>query len=737
MVFDSIWITGPSCSGKTTRLVEQFCRWADEEALGATAATLDGGSRDLPVSADPGIWVFAANGDSRMELADRIAIATQGKHPGQSVTPLGFFQEEVRLFWPLLLEVLNLRAQFPLRLRPENEQELATRLWQAELTAGWFRMEGANEYRTVRRLLDWLQLAAFAGIPLEDIPQLLQDGFSEQALAAETCDRAGEAILHWRDWCLARGLLTYGIIAELYWRHLLPHPIYQQQLLQRVQAIIADDTDEYPAIAGELFEFLLQQGVPGAFTYNPDGAIRLGLNADPDYLAKLAAHCSQVETLADAPVSGLAAKAGSLVTEMVSDPTVLAQLPDSIQSLQTTSRRQLLRQTALQIADAVKAGQVLPQEIAIIAPGLDAIARYALAEILSKQGITIELLNDQRPLVSLPIVRALLTLLALVYPGLGRLVDRDAVAEMLVLLSQPSAPTRSQFISPAALLDDPAVATDAEDAIAPTELHPTPQIDPVRAGLLADACFDPHPNQPRLLPANAFPRWDRLGHIATTAYESIRQWVVNQQTQLTQRALPSPVALLDRAMQHFLLQNLHLPYDQLATLRALVETAQQYWQVDARLNQGTLTSTASQDAIHSFIQLLRSGTVTADPFPTRPLGSERQAVTLATIFQYRSSRRRHRWQFWLDAGSPLWFSGGAAVLFGAPCFLRSWSGRPLTVADKDAMDEERLRRILLDLLSRADERVYLCHSDLATNGQEQMGPLLSLIDTAVPVAIES
>ena len=73
------------------------------------------------------------------------------------------------------------------------------------------------------------------------------------------------------------------------------------------------------------------------------------------------------------------------------------------------------------------------------------------------------------------------------------------------------------------------------------------------------------------------------------------------------------------------------------------------------------------------------------------------------------------------------------MLFGAPCFLKGWSGLPLTMADMLSMDEERLRRILLDLLSRTQERVFLCHSDLATNGQEQAGPLLSLTNASVPL----
>ena len=76
----------------------------------------------------------------------------------------------------------------------------------------------------------------------------------------------------------------------------------------------------------------------------------------------------------------------------------------------------------------------------MIGPGLEPIARYTLIEILERQGIAVESLKDQRPLHSAAIVRALLTLLALVYPGLGRYVDAEQVAEMLVVLTaQPIA----------------------------------------------------------------------------------------------------------------------------------------------------------------------------------------------------------------------------------------------------------------------------------------------------------
>ena len=731
MPSDSIWITGSTRSGKTTRLVTEFCRWvegADSVHFNSKQYRLSRKERRSRQA--PAVLVFAANDDNRRHLADRLAAATGGRYPVLSKTPLGFFQDEVMLFWPLLIQRLNLRAQFPLRLRPETEQELATRLWRPELDLGNQQLAGVSEYRFVRRLLDLLLLSATSGTPAEEIPHLLEQGLllplglgdlsnivTSEVTPAFWVER-GKWLLNWRQWCLERGLLSYGIIGELYWRYLLPDATYQQQLKHRYQGVLADDVDDYPAIARDLFDLLLDQGAVGAFTFNSTGSIRLGLNADPSYLAGLAKRC-RVETLFQAPETSLAETLALPVVQLVSEPGLLTGLPTSVQSIQTTSRAELLRQTAEVIITAVKHQNVQPQEIAVIAPGLDAIARYSLTEILAAQGIPVEALNDQRPLSSSPVIRSLLTLLALVYPGLGRLVDRDAIAEMLVVLSRR--------------LENREV--EEENSRLSSRLNN--DIDPVRAGLLADYCYAPDPEQPRLLPVTAFPRWDRLGHRAAEAYEKILQWLEKQRSQQEQRLLPSAIALLDRAIQQFLWNGSNLPFEQLSALRELMETAQHYWEVDGRLRQSEQIDTPPHTTIAQFILLLRKGTITANPYPVRRLDPTSRAVTLATIFQYRAARRYHRWQFWLDAGSHLWSKGGAATLFAAPLFLKDWSGHPWTEADNQTADEQRLERILQDLLGRVGERVYLCHSDLAVNGQEQTGALLPLLNASMPLASES
>jgi hypothetical protein len=709
----AVWISGPTRSGKTTQLVQRFERWA---------ATGDGN----PQAAPPGILVLSAVSANRGPLQDHLTLVSQARLPFRHTTPLGFLEDEVKLFWALLVEQLNLKPQFPLRLRPETEQAFAEQLWTPELdrVPDW---SPRRRSRFVRQILDLMQLITLSHQPIKYLPDILQqavgDNHIELPLPYATI---ATMLLNWQQWCRDRGLLTYALIVDLYGQYLLADQTYLDQLHQRFQLILADDVDEYPAIVRSLFETFLARDGEAVFTFNPNGAVRLGLGADPDYMADLSQEC-EVVMLPNLPHS-LAPELSQPVLELVDSPVYFANLPPPMQTIQATTRAQLIRQTAETIIAAVQSGQVTPAEIAIIGPGLDGISRYAFETILQKQGIELALLNDQRPLASAAIVRSLLTLLALIYPGLGRQVNRHLVAEMLV-------------------------------SLAPTV------IDPVRAGLIADHCFEPDVTAPKLLPGTTFPRWDRLGFAASQAYEALRVWIMQQQAIVSPNAAPTdtapiepngathrsnPVSLLDRAMQQFFLAPSLTPdFEQLAILRALMETAQHYWELDGRLQsldgsgldatgldatglEGSVATVAA--TVGRFIRLLRQGTITANPLRLQPIAPA-PAVTLATVFQYRSSRQSHRWQFWFDAGSSRWLNG-VDSLFGAPFFLQSYGHAPWTVDDQSAMNEQRLQRILQDLLGRSTDRVFLCYSDLATNGQEQLGVLLSLVNAATPYSPE-
>lgn len=691
------WLEGATGSGKTAWLLDQ---------IAATSETRS----DLgpPLELGQSFLIFAANGDNRLRLAARLADLAP-EVAVVTTTPNGFIQDEVTLFWPLLVNSLGLLPQFPLRLRPENEQELTTGLWQEKLLDGTMTVEGWREAQTVRRSLDFLQMAAAAGIPAEDLPVLLPEGIPS-GYAPETVWQAiGEAVVDWRDWCLARSLLTYGVMTELYWRHLLPHPLYQEKLLARYGGVFVDDLDEYPGIAAQWLQVFINQARPVAITWNHYGKGRLGMGANPGTLEQQLKPQCQVIERPDPAADSLGYRWGDQVVQWVMDPMTLPEPLPCFQTLQTVSRGELLRQTAERVVEVVSTGQAAPHEVAIIGPGLDAIARYTLAEILTSRGLPVASLNDQRPVIHSPLVRALLTLLSFVYPGLGRLADAETVAEMLLVLSQiPQAPEVGPWFE-------------------------SVQIDPVRAELLVDHCFEPSLEQPELLPVERFDRWDRLGYKATEAYTRLRQWIEQQRQQRQRRLTLGVVSVLDRAIQTFYWGGSHLPPDQLSALRELMETAQQYWAIEDRLRQipptlGTTPAHLLKPALERFILLLRQGTVTADPYPVESADPSQRVITIATVYQYRLQRLRHRWHFWIDAGSPRWLGGTEDLLFGYPIFLNTYTGRPWRTEDLEDLHRDRPERILRDLLGRVTERVVLCHSDLAVSGQEQIGPLLTLVN---------
>jgi len=677
----NLWIEGGSKSGKTERIVQQFCDWAET----------DFAYQSNSQAASQKVLVLTVDSQQRRNLSDRLMIATHGNYPVTAITPLSFFRDEVRLFWTLLVKKLDFKAQFPLLLRVENEQELANKLWKDRMETGTLLMEGIGRDRLVRRLLDLFLLAAYGGREITEIPAILNAGIETNVIEnledtgnsiLAQWQEIGEALREWRKYCWDRGLLTYGIITDLFAHYLLPNPQYQRKLKERFRYIIVDRADEMPAIACDLCKFLLKNNAIGLFTFNPDGSARLGLGADPQYWQELKSEC-EIINLPHAD-NTLGTEVAESVLQVVNEPILQFIEPyTNIHSIESVSRAKLFRNVAETIVEAIASGAVKAHEIAIIAPGLDNIANYAIIEILRKKNIKITPLDDQRPLSYSAQVRSLLTLISLVYPHLGQLVSRDHIAEMLVVLTEA--------------------------------------IDPVRAGMLADYCFARHPENPQLLEAETYNQWNRLGYAATQAYEKLRQWIEQQSPK------DAPLLFIDRAIQAFFKPR-KLNYEHTATLQSLIETAQYYWQLGYRLDL--------EDAVilENFIQLIRQGTVTANPYaPNQPEDS----VVLATIIQYRMARRSHRWQFWLDASSDLWLQGGAASLFGAALFLKGWNGQRWTIENQREADMQRLQRLLRDLLDRIGDRLYLCHSELNTNGQIQNGVLLPLIEISTTISSDA
>ncbi|MBL1209075.1 recombinase family protein [Geminocystis sp. GBBB08] len=664
-----IWIVGDSCCGKTTRLASLMVKWLETSSF-----------LEKPL-------ILCANGESKKTLIKILLSLNSNSYQTKIKTPLALMMEDVILFYPLLCQQLNLPSQLPIRLRPETEQELATQLWQSSLNVELIGIFG-NEYNCVRRILDFLQLATAEGISPEKIgDRLLESKIININKREIFINLIQELILQWRKWCLEKGLLSYGLIYELYGLYLLPNNYYQSYLKDNYQAIFADDVDDYPAMMADLAKVFLTEKKTAVFTYNQNGKISLGLGADPQYLQELAKFCHQ-ESLVINQINSLRVKVETLILEIINQGYTQQKIIDNVRHIiNDNSRGDLLNQTAEFIVKSIKSGEIQADEIVIIAPGLDEIARYTIINYLKDHGIEVKPINEQRPLITSPLIRSTLTLLTLLYQGNGRLLEKEMITEMLVILSWEN-------------------------------------IDLVRGGLLVDYCYSPDINYPSLLTVQSFPRWDRLTYQSLESYNQIREWIDKNREKIN-RGNNHLLAITDDILEHFFLKVDKLNYSQLATLREFRETAQHFWEIQQRLKNHQIN-----DILRQLIHLLRKGTISANPLPMAiipPLTAvEPKAVAMASVYQYRSLRTYHRWQFWLDVGSNYWSQSGE--LLASPIFLKSWKPNSNAIGEELESENERIIRIIQDLLARVTEKIFFCYSELDVKGNEQIGKLSALVD---------
>ncbi|MBF2056062.1 MAG: recombinase family protein [Cyanobacterium sp. T60_A2020_053] len=681
-----IWIEGNSCAGKTTRLVDYLAK--------LTTKKTNFHNLQKPL-------IFSPNQEDKDVLEKAIFSKTQNLFPAIEIyTPSAFILQEVELFFPLILEQLKVKPFFPFRLSTPLERELSAPFAQAQFTPEILNLWG-GESRAISHILDLLPLAGMARMPIQNIKNYLEKSQLLDPFDKENNEKmvkiVDNILSQWWHWCLERGFLTYGITYQLYGQYLLSNLTYQDSLINRYHSIFADNLDNFPALLGDLFKLFIDKNIYSVFTYNYQGKVRLGLNADPDYLLSIRDAC-QVETLASFASDNLAVNlADDFYNIVINQEFNPIDFQEKVYSIKTKTRAQLIEDTANFIINQVKNNHIKPEEIAIIAPGLDEIARFQFLYFLHQANIPIEPLKEQRPLIVSPLVRSVLNLLGLIYRGCGRLIEREGVAEMLTLLSQKEGGRWG--------------------------------IDPVRAGLLAEYCYLVDIESPQLLPIEYLSKGERMNYDSFMAYNEIRDWINDTKT-----AGLSPLAVIDLITERFFAEVRALDYADYASLKKLRETARAFFVVQQKLKEYDFPHKTDDDSMQDWIVFMRKGTVTTNPYPRDYFISrtKERGVILATIYQYRVANLSHRWQFWFDAGSKLWEKGGATELWGYQLFLRGCHGKPLITQDNP--ENVRLSGVIHDLLAHTTDKLFLCHSDLDVGGNEQGGALFPLTQILPTVA---
>lgn len=145
-------------------------------------------------------------------------------------------------------------------------------------------------------------------------------------------------------------------------------------------------------------------------------------------------------------------------------------------------------------------------------------------------------------------------------------------------------------------------------------------------------------------------------------------------------------------------------------------------------DQSTIQSQKSQIELgREYIHLVQSGALGALYVPGWRVADD--AVFLAPAYTYLMRNRPVSIQFWLDIGASGWWERLYQPLTHPYVLSHHWpANEPWSDFAEYTNRQQTLQRLLVGLIRRTRQRIYLGISDYSESGFEQHGPLLALIN---------
>ncbi len=671
----AVFLEGPAGCGKTTVGVERMLYLLD---VGVRA------DRTL-------VWV------PQRSLGRPYAEALRhpSAPPGTLVDVLsvdGLARRTIELFWPVIAE----RAGFdptrgPVFLTLETTQYYMDQVMEPFVEAGAFGDVTVSRNRLLSQIIDNLNKAALVGFSHTEIAARLiaaWDGPSSRERVYEAVQLAGSAF---RDYCLQHNLLDFSLQLETFARHVWPCPECKAYLLRRYRHVIADNVEEDVPVAHDLLREWLTEAASALLIYDQDGGLRNYLGADPVGARALAEQCEQRVTFNASFVSSAAVQAlsGGLVRQAPVERTdhgepgpTLVQLEGSLSSLQGHFHTQLLFKVVDEVLHLTRDEGVLPGEIAIVAPFVDDALRFALVNEFERHGTAVRTHRPSRALHDEPAIRCLVTLCQLAHPHWEMSPPHHDVAQALV---------------------------QAIDGL-----------DWVRASYLTDILYRVEKRRPRMYRFGQLQpqAQERITFGLGMRFDALLGWMEAYATQ--------PPLLLDLFLSRLFEEVLarpgygfHLHYDAAAAAASLIESVLKF--------RWALEVDEVEEVGRRYLRMVQSGVVAAQYLRGWRAPTE-DAVFIGPAYTFLTENRPVDYQFWLNANSPSWGRRLYQPLTHPFVLTRHWQRqRKWTEEDEFQAGQGMLRRVVLGLLRRCRQKVYLGMSELNPRGREERGPMLAWV----------
>jgi hypothetical protein len=620
------------------------------------------------------------------------------------VTFYGLVRRAVALYWPLVARSAGFEQadQEPVFLTLETAQYFMWRVVEPLIREeGYFGDLAIRRERLLSQLIDNLNKSALVGFDHTDIYARLKGAWTGAQDKLNSYWQAQDCAIRFRNYCLSHNLLDFSLVTHVYHRYLFPHPVYRRHFQARYQHLLVDNLEENVPVAHEMIAWAMEHCESTVLAFDEGGGHRLFLGADAEGALSLEKACSKVIRLKSPVVASTDVLAFSDVLRQALRVESVPTAPEGAPSRAIVDRGGgrywigMIHWIVGRIAELLDGG-TQAGEIAIIAPYVSAVMRFAIEEELGARGIDLYLLRPSTPLREEPLIRGLLT---------------------LVLLGYPDWPLRIQGEAYSLPIEDVALAL--RTALA--------ELDPIRSQYLARAALPLGERVLRGLSGSASDSasrdnlgrlWKNVGYQVAERYEALRLWLSRYH-----EGDSEPVDIfLSRVFGDLLSRPGYGFCDEMARARAygrLVESAAKF-----RSAVGLDGAVDDDTVAREYVQLVLEGTASAEYLLDWPRPPREDAVILAPAYSYLTRDLRSSYQFWIDLGSDGWTNRPNQPLTHPYVLSKHWPvGKLWRDVEEEQAKREVLGKVIQGLAARCTKGVYLAFSELGIDGVEQRGQL--------------
>lgn len=673
---NTIFLEGPAGTGKTTVAVERMVYLLEKEVTDAGSMLVLVPQRTLALP------YFEALRRSDLPAGGQPQIMTLGS----------LSEEMVDFFWPLLAPEVGFQmGQPPTFLTLETAQYYMARIVAPLIDEeGYFDTITIDRNRLYSQIIDALNKSAVVGFPHTEIGFKLQSAWIGEEAQRRVYAELQDCANRFRQFCYDNNLLDFSLQLELFVNVLWPMPQCRNFLLARYQHLIVDNIEEDTPVTHQLLSEWLPECISGLVVYDHDAGYRRFLGADPVSAYELRKLCKRKETFTETFVTSLDLQAFSDQMSLSLGQEAEPNIGDPREPLVFEDHRyhpEMIDWTAQQIAELVHGeAQVLPGEIVVMAPYLSDALRFSLMNRLQAHDIPARSHRPSRSLREEPAVKTILTWAQIAHPDWNlRPTQSDIVHALLQSISG---------------------------------------IDLVRAQLLSQIVYRVREGLPTL---SAFEditpdMQERITFDVGVRYDRIRAWLAeyrqNQQEDNTPVMLDS---FLSRLFGELLSQDgygLHDDFDGARQVANLIDSARHFRQI--------IIPDSLKPLAQEYAELVDAGLVAGQYLRGWELEPEKE-VLIAPAYTFLMRNKPVTYQFWLNVGGRGWSERLYQPLTHPYVLSLQWPGGVWTDDQEFDAQQDALLRLIVGLIRRCRERIFLGYSELSEQGYEQRGELLNAI----------